>query len=57
MSNSMSEVQVCAVDIVMAPAASPVASELDLWLKIDDSFTTDGKIVMCLASNESIGVL
>jgi hypothetical protein len=39
----------------MAPVASPLASKLNLWVKTDDSFTTDGKIVICLACNGSIG--
>jgi hypothetical protein len=34
------------VDIIMALVASSLASKLNLWVKIDDSFTTDGKIVM-----------
>jgi hypothetical protein len=39
----------------MAPVASFLASKLNLWGKIDDSFTTDGKIVVCLAYNKIIG--
>jgi hypothetical protein len=30
----------------MVPATSSLASKLILWVKINDSFTTDGKIVM-----------
>jgi hypothetical protein len=43
------------VDIVMAPVASSAASKLHLWVKLDDSFTTVGKIVICVACNESFG--
>jgi hypothetical protein len=39
----------------MAPAASFLESKLNMWVKTDDSFTTDGKIIICLACNESIG--
>jgi hypothetical protein len=35
------------VDIAMAPVASSLASKLHSWVKIDDSFTTGGKIVIC----------
>jgi hypothetical protein len=42
------------VDIIMAPAASSLATKLNLWVKIDNSFTIDGKIVICLACNKSI---
>jgi hypothetical protein len=38
----------------MAPVASSVASKLNLWVKIDHSFTSDGKIVICLACNKSV---
>jgi hypothetical protein len=30
----------------MTPVASSLASKLNPWVKIDDSFTTDGKIVV-----------
>jgi hypothetical protein len=39
----------------MAPVASSLASKLHLWVKTDDTFTTDGKIIICLACNRSIG--
>jgi hypothetical protein len=39
----------------MAPVASSLVSELHLWVKIDDSFIADSKIVICLACNKSIG--
>jgi hypothetical protein len=32
----------------MAPVASSLASKLYLWIKIDDSFTTGGKILIYL---------
>jgi hypothetical protein len=41
--------------MVMAPVASSLASELSLLVKIDYSFTTDGKIVICLTCNRSVG--
>jgi hypothetical protein len=28
--------------------------KVTFWVKIDDSFTTDGKIIICLACNKSI---
>jgi hypothetical protein len=46
MNSSMSYVQVCVVDIIMALVASSLASKLNLWVKTDDSFTTDGKIII-----------
>jgi hypothetical protein len=39
----------------MAPVSSSLASKLNLLVKSDDSFTTDGKTVICLGCNESIG--
>jgi hypothetical protein len=39
----------------MALVASSLAPVLNLWVKIDDFFTTDSKIVICLACNKSIG--
>jgi hypothetical protein len=41
-------------NIVMAPAAASLASKLNLWVKTDDSFTMDGKIVICLAHKRRI---
>jgi hypothetical protein len=46
---------VCVVDIIMAPVASSLGSKLNLWVKIDDPFTTDCKIVIRLDCNKSIG--
>jgi hypothetical protein len=40
----------------MASVASPLVSKLNLWVKIDDSFTTDGKIVICLLATKVFGV-
>jgi hypothetical protein len=34
----------------MAPAASSLTSKLNLWVKMDDSITTDGKIIIRVMS-------
>jgi hypothetical protein len=39
----------------MTPVASSLALKINLWVKVDDSFTTNGKIIICLAYNKSIG--
>ncbi|KAJ9579195.1 hypothetical protein L9F63_024696, partial [Diploptera punctata] len=39
----------------MAPAASKLSSKLKSWVKIDDSFTIDGDVVLCQACNNQIG--
>lgn len=39
----------------MAPVASKLSSKLKSWVKIDDSFTTDGDVVLCQACNNQIG--
>jgi hypothetical protein len=36
----------------MALAASSLVSKLNLWVKTDDFFTTDSKIITCLACNK-----
>ncbi|KAJ9593019.1 hypothetical protein L9F63_015317 [Diploptera punctata] len=38
----------------MAPVASKLSSKLKSWVKIDDSFTTDGDVVLCQACNNLI---
>jgi hypothetical protein len=40
---------------MMAHVASSLASKLKSWLAIDDSFTTDGKVVICQVCNKKIG--
>ena len=38
----------------MPPVASKLSSKLKSWVTIDDSFTTDGAVVLCQACNKKI---